>query len=139
MILYFDASALAKRYVAESGSASLRTLLQSNRCATSRLSELEVISALARRFREGAFSKTELDRALSALKADLIGLIVVELAVEITVQAGKLLLRHQLRASDAIQLASCLHLQQELHEAVCLAAFDDRLNLAARAEGLKVL
>ena len=35
-----------------------------------------------------------------------------------------------------MQLASCLYLQRETGERVPFAAFDERLNDAARAEGL---
>jgi predicted nucleic acid-binding protein len=41
---YFDASALVKRYVQETGSVAVRQLLASGIIATSRLSEVEVAS-----------------------------------------------------------------------------------------------
>jgi uncharacterized protein len=132
-------SALVKRYVKESGSASVSALLKSERCATSRLSEVEVVSALVRRGREGAFTTAQRDRPLASFRDDLLALVVVELTLEITQQACNLLLRHQLRAADAIQLSSCLYLEHELKEAISFTAFDDKLNLAARGEGLKVI
>jgi hypothetical protein len=54
---------------------------------------------------------------------------------EITIDARALLLRHPLRASDAIQLASCLYLRRELNQPVPFVAFDQRLLEAARGEG----
>jgi hypothetical protein len=53
-------------------------------------------------------------------------------------EAVALLIRHQLRASDAVQLASCLHLRRLASTEVRLLAYDNRLNDAARAEGLAV-
>lgn len=138
MIRYFDASALVKRYVRERGSASTRRLLASDRPATSRISEVEIASALIRRAREGALSIQRRDRALAALEADFAVLLVVEVIPEIAAAARGLLLRHQLRASDAVQLASCLHLQRELAEPVPFVGFDQRLRRAARCEGLTV-
>lgn len=44
---YCDASALVKRYVREKGSLKVRRLLSSGPVATSRLSEVEIASALA--------------------------------------------------------------------------------------------
>jgi hypothetical protein len=41
-----------------------------------------------------------------------------------------LLQRHSLRAGDAVQLASCLQLRDELDEPITLVAFDDRLAVA---------
>jgi predicted nucleic acid-binding protein len=47
-----------------------------------------------------------------------------------------LIARHGLRSGDALQLASCLYLRRETGERMSFAAFDERLNTAARAEGL---
>lgn len=135
---YFDASALVKRYVREQGSAKVRRLIASAAPATSRLSEVEVASALGRLAREGAFSVAERDRALAALETDLAAIVVVELTAEITARARTLLQRYELRAGDAIQLASCLYLQEQLGEEVPLVAFDRRLTKAVRSEGLRV-
>lgn len=133
---YFDASALVKRYVREAGSAKVRRLISSDVPATSRLSEVEVASALVRRAREGAFSTAERDRALAALERDLPAIVVVELTPEVSAKARTLLQRHPLRASDAIQLASCLYLQEQLGEDLAIVAFDSRLSEAARHEGV---
>ena len=133
---YFDASALVKRYVRETGSVKVRRLLASDTPATSRLSEIEVAAALERRSREGSFSAAERDRALTAFAIDLRAIVVVELTPEISARARTLLRRHPLRAGDAIQLASCLYLQEQLKEPVALVGFDDRLTGAARLEGV---
>lgn len=42
------------------------------------------------------------------------------------------------RASDAIQLGSCLVLQEQLQRPVQFLAFDQRLNDAAVGEGLRL-
>lgn len=138
-MLYFDASALAKRYVREKGSAKVRRLLSSDVPATSRLSAVEIASALMRRSREGALSGKNRDRALTVLDGDLSAMVVVELSPEIVTRARALLKRHPLRAGDAIQLASCLQLQEGLaDEPVRFVAFDARLIAAARAEDVRV-
>ena len=130
---------MAKRYVQEAGSASVRKQLRTGLIATSRLSAIEVASALARREREGAFTAAERDRALKRLNADLAAWILVELTAELTADAQMLLIRHSLRSGDAVQLASCLYLQRETGEQMSFAAFDDRLAAAARAEGLTLV
>jgi predicted nucleic acid-binding protein len=127
-----------KRYVREPAAVSVRRLLKSDRGATSRLSEIEVASALTRRAREGAFTVAERDRALESLEKDFGALIIVEFTPEITVGARALLLRHPLRAGDAVQLASCLYLQREIGQSLPFVAFDDRLTEAARQQGLTV-
>jgi hypothetical protein len=137
-MVYFDASALAKRYVREKGSLKVRRLLASRRPATSRYSAVEVASALARRVREGAVAGEDCERALAALREDLTAMLLVELTPEVATRAQSLLQRHALRAGDAVQLASCLQLQDELEEPVTLVAFDDRLAAAARKEKVRL-
>ena len=136
---YLDASALVKRYVREADSARLRRLAAAQPVATSRLSEVEVASGLARRARGQALTEADRDRALAGLLADFDAFIVVELSPAITTEARALLLRHPLRAGDAIQLASCHFLSDALRVTVPLVAFDDRLRMAAAAEGWPVL
>lgn len=135
---YCDASALVKRYVREKGSVKVRRLLSSGTAATSRYSAIEIASALARRTRDGALSESERDRALAALEEDMTAFLVVELTGDIVVRAQALLRRHSLRAGDAVQLASCLHLRDQLGDAVDLVAFDDRLLAAARREKVRL-
>ena len=128
-----------KRYVREPGAVSVRRLLKAAPAASSRLSEVEVASALVRRAREGAFTIEERDRALASLSEDFATLIIVEFTPEITAGARALLVRHRLRAGDAVQLASCLYLQREMSQPLPFVAFDDRLADAARHEGLTVV
>jgi predicted nucleic acid-binding protein len=128
-----------KRYVREPGAVSVRRLLKASPAAASRLSEVEVASALVRRAREGAFSIEERDRALASLSDDFATLIIVEFTPQITADARALLVRHRLRAADAVQLASCLYLQRELSQPLPFVAFDDRLADTARREGLTVV
>jgi uncharacterized protein len=130
---------LVKRYVHESGSASVRQQLRAGHVATSRLSAIEVSSALARREREGAFTAAERDRAVKRLNADLAAWILLEVTAELTADAQRLLIRHSLRSGDALQLASSLYLQRETGERISFAVFDERLAKAARAEGLTLV
>ncbi len=139
MTRYFDASALVKRYVRETGSVMVRRLLASEVVATSRLSEVEVASGIVRRAREGAFTPARRDQALAAFQRDVPAFAIVELIPDITGDARALLLRHPLRASDGIQLASCLYLQRQLNQPVPFVAFDQRLLDAARGEGVTVV
>jgi len=136
VIRFFDASALVKRYVEEPQSAEARRLLSAGIPAASRLSEVEITSALVRRWRAGDLSKEERDRALGAVREDFAALTVVELVPEVATLACRLFPRHPLRAGDAVQLASCLYLERKLGRAVEFVAFDERLGEAAAREGL---
>jgi hypothetical protein len=125
-----------KRYVDEPGSVTVRAVLERQAVATSRLSEVEIASGLARRSREGGLSPSHLGRALSSLREDIRSIALIELDEEVTREAVALLTRHRLRAGDSVQLASCLYLHRQASEEVRLLAYDERLNDAARAEGL---
>ena len=136
---YFDASALVKRYVREKGSSKVQRLLAAEVSATSRLSAVEIASAVARRVREGNLSGEDRNRILAAVDRDMTGVLVVEVTAAVLTSAQLLLQRHPLRTGDAIQLASCLHLQEHIEDDVTFVGFDDRLLAAARAERLKTL
>ena len=125
-----------KRYVEEVGSESVRTLLAEATPVSTRFSEVEIASALARRCREGAFPLSERDRAITQVREDFRGVSLVETTPGVVGKAVSLLVRHSLRAADALQLASCLELQERLGLPVRFVAFDDRLIAAARTEGL---
>jgi predicted nucleic acid-binding protein len=137
-MLYFDASALAKRYLREKGSLKVRRLLAADLPATSRYSAVEIASALARRARDGAITADDCERAVAAVGDDLAAMLVVELTPEVAMRAQALLQRHPLRAGDAVQLASCLELQSALGEPLSLVVFDDRLAAAARKERVRL-
>src|SRR5262245_36153951 len=139
VIVYVDASALAKRYVDEAGSSTVRAVIAREVIATSRLSEIEIASGLVRRFREAGISSRNLERTLSSLREDVRSIAIVEIDEEITREAVSLLARHRLRASDAVQLASCLQVRRLVSVEVRLLAYDHRLNDAATVEGLAVV
>ena len=89
-----------------------------------------------RRVRLGQMSAEEYQRALQRLRSDLANLLVLELDPDVAALAVSLLERHALRASDAIQLASCLSLREFSRERLSFLAYDRRLNDAAAREGL---
>ena len=138
MIRYFDASALAKRYVLEAESSLVSLLLTEGPPATSRFTEVEVASALARRTREKFLTVRERDKAMAALTQDMASIYVVELLPEVTALAICLLTQHRLRGPDAIQLASCLFLKKHLQQEIEFVAFDLQLMDVALRKGLQV-
>ncbi len=129
---------MVKRYVEEPGSGRVRRLLASNLVATSRHSEIEIASALARRCREGSIAIEDRDRALAALRQDLRSFLLVEVRAPLSRRCVALLKCHPLRAADALQLASCLEFEKQLGLPMLFVAYDRRLNEAAKTEGLEV-
>jgi hypothetical protein len=67
----FDTSALVKRYVNETGSIWVRTIVDlasGNVISTAQVTRAEVASALARRAREGSLSLVESERLIQAFE-----------------------------------------------------------------------
>ena len=143
--LYFlDSSALVKRYVTEKGSAWIRALTAPsarNPLIIARITWVEVLSALARRQREGSLTPGDVAQAVQAFRYDLdMQYQVTELDPALAGAAGELVTKHPLRAYDAVQLASALRVQLGLAQAQAPAltflTADDRLIAVAQAEGL---
>jgi predicted nucleic acid-binding protein len=143
--LYFDASALVKRYLSESGTAWVRTLTRSNAnhiVVVAEVTQVEVAAAFAGRHRAPkGISRNERDNAVNLLRmhciteyqAAPINQSIVERAVDLT-QA------YRLRGYDAIQLAAALEVNDPLIAAglpsLTFIAADVDLIVAANYEGL---
>ena len=145
MSLYFlDSSSLVKRYVTETGSGWIRAIIDPaarNPIIIARITWVEVLSALARRQREGSITSGDVARAIQTFSYDLdIQYQVAEVSTALVKTAGELVIQHPLRAYDAVQLASALMVQSDLaHTGVTPLTFltaDERLNAIAQAEGL---
>ena len=145
MTAYFlDSSALVKRYVPETGSAWIRALSAQetgNSLFIARITWVEVLSALARREREGSLTPTDRTLILQRFRSDLNNQYqVIELDSTLAETAGQLVGQYPLRAYDAVQLASVLLLQPtfattQFTSLIFLTA-DDRLSAVASALGL---
>ena len=144
-IYFLDSSAVVKRYVVETGSAWIQTITSphaGNQLIIARLTWVEVLSAFARRQREGSFTPADTVNALSSFRYDLDHQYrVVELSRALIEAAGQLVGKHPLRAADAVQLAAALQVLPAFAAAKTVScAFlsgDDRLTSAAAAENLK--
>lgn len=116
MTAYFlDSSALVKRYVSETGSAWIQLLTDSqtgNLLFITRITWVEVISAFARRQREGSLTSADVALVIQTFRSDLnTQYQVIELDAKLAVSAGQLVNQYPLRAYDAVQLASVLRIQ----------------------------
>lgn len=129
---------MVKWFVEEERSPEVERLRTEATAAVSHLTQVELVSALARRHREGSITAEGLEALLTTSAEELAGVVLVQLSETVLRRAQDLLLRHPLRAADALQLSSCLELQERLQQSVGFAAFDRRLNEAAKLEGLRL-
>ncbi|MGH7709104.1 MAG: type II toxin-antitoxin system VapC family toxin [Vulcanimicrobiaceae bacterium] len=136
--LYLDASAAVKLYVPEKESAALNSALRGRRDALiSDLAITEIVSSLARRFREGGVARD----AIGRLHSELLGHVEsgfyrrIDLTPEVHREAERLLRSLDgvaLRAADALHLSLALSAGSR-----SLVTFDRRLAEATRAVGLR--
>lgn len=137
MILYLDASALVKRYVAEAGSADVAALVEGARLtATAVVSRAEVAAALAKAVRVGLASRDDAAAGLKDFEADWSDLIRLAVGEATVARAASVAWSQGLRGYDAVHLACALMWQESLGSPVTLATYDRELWRGARAGGL---
>ena len=142
-VYFLDSSALVKRYFEESGSTWIQTLTEPkarHKLIIARIAWVEILSAFARRQREGTFAPADAAKALQSFRFDLDNHYqVVEVDRSLIESAGQLVGKHPLRAYDAIQLASVLRIMPAFAHAktvsLTFVSADDRLVATAQAEG----
>lgn len=135
-----DTSAIAKRYIPETGSAWVQTWIapqHQNDIIISALTTVEFVSVVRRREREGHIS------IIDSLQFQNDFLLHVEqeymtipLEERVLAQARALLGKYQLRALDALQLACAVRVARAFSTPPTFISADIRLLAAAAAEGL---
>ena len=134
-MIYFDTSALAKKYLKkEKGRGRTLELLEADPqgLVSSALTHLEVISALTRRQKEIAgFGK-----AVEAFQDDWEAFIVWSIDGDVINDAVALVVKHRLKAADAIHLATALSIRSHVKDRLVLVSSDRELLAAAKNEGL---
>jgi uncharacterized protein len=139
VIVFFDTSALIKRYLEETGSDAVAELWSSaTLAAASQLLYAEMIATFARKRREEPSNAAVIDQRQQAFRTDFQTLTRIALDDDVHRRVDDLLGRHPLRGADAVHLASAVLVHDVLQEQVTFACADQRLVDAARAEGLLI-
>ena len=135
MRVFFDTSALTKRYVEEEKSTEVRALCaEAAALGVSVLVLPEMVSTLCRLVREGRLSSDNYRSLRSALQVDLSDADLCDLSQDAFEQTLRCLERHPLRALDALHVGSALVYQPDL-----FVTADRRQAEAADREGLSVV
>ena len=132
--LYLDSSALAKRYVQESGTdAVLDRCREATEVGLSVLSYPEVISCFNRLLREGKLTTSDYRKLKTGLCLDLDGAAILDITPGIIALAVRCLELEPVRAADALHVATAREFACGLFlssdRAQCIAA--ERLGLRA--------
>lgn len=137
---FWDASALVPLTVGEPASEAVEKLVsEDSELAAWWGSYVECSSAIARRERAGAMDPDEADGSRARLRQLARSWTEVPPSVRLREAAIRLLRVHDLRAGDALQLASALVASEDRPATLGLVTLDDRLAIAARREGFRVL
>jgi len=139
VIVYLDASALVKRYVAERGSKDVvEWTAAADIVATSVISRAEVAAALARAVRLGALDHDGGRRAQRRFSREWPDFARIPVNETLVSRAETLAWDFGLRGYDAVQLASAQTWQESIGQDVVLGTFDRQLWEAAPGAGLHV-
>lgn len=137
MNLYFDTSALIKKYIDERGSDRVDELLEkADDVYISSILEIETISTFNRLLLEKAISTNDYKLLKSEFETDLQFFKIVNLDETIILKAKNIIEIYKLKSLDAIHLASAVALSGDAdYFIVC----DDKLIKSGRKEGLKII
>lgn len=144
--LFFDSSAVVKRYAAETGTNWVFSLVRpsaGNRLYLARVTGVEVVAALTKRMRVGSLTAAQTTKAINRFEREFSNrYLLVEISSQIVRTAMDLAKNHTLRGYDAVQLAAALQANQDRISVggspLMFISADHHLNAAATAEGLTV-
>jgi uncharacterized protein len=129
--VFFDSSALAKRYIEEKGSEQVQAILSSAAAlAISVICVPEIVSALCRLRRERKLSTEEYRNAKASVLTDIDEATVIGITEEVIAHGVALLEQLPLRSADALSIACASEWSTDL-----FVSADDRQYKAARARG----
>jgi predicted nucleic acid-binding protein len=139
-MIYFDSSALVKRYLKEKGTDVVQSLtIRDEFIATSKLAYPELLSAFMRKRRAGELGEEPLESVLNRLESDWPELFIIEIHDELLPFVRSLVRKYPLKGADSIHLASALWLERMTKAEVTFVASDIDLLDAATNENLKIL
>jgi predicted nucleic acid-binding protein len=146
MLLFWDASALAKRYFTEEGSPTVNALFAQvtpHDMASTPWGYAETYSILLRRHNQGTIDAAAFTNAANLLRAEIIEIsdfTLLSLTDAHVFDSLEIMYRHHLNATDATILALLLvTLPSPIPADFVLIAADQRLLRAANAEGMRTL
>jgi predicted nucleic acid-binding protein len=140
MILYLDTSALVKKYFEEKNSLEVISVWKSALgIATSAVAYAELLAAVYRKASETHVKKSLLQSVVGRFQEDWSSFIIVGVDNRLNEAIHKAIADYGLRGFDAIHLASALAIGSAINDDYLFACYDDKLNQAARAEGLQTL
>jgi predicted nucleic acid-binding protein len=140
---FLEATAFAKLFVQEQGTAALISLMEAvedNRKLISASTPLEVYAAIRRRERSGGISAEDTAAALGSLRLEAARMVQEPLNPAVLEAARQLLDRTSLRWPDTLQLAAAIVSRDMFQDTeIIFVSASPQLLEAAKAEGLHTI
>ncbi len=129
-----------KLYAQEQHSGWTRQqVLHADLCIVSQITWVEMCAALALKGRTSQLTQPQIDEALQRLRLEWPGYSKLAIDQALVSVAGQLALTFGLRAYDSLQLASAQRTHSQAGSNLAFACFDQQLNAAAVALGIRAL
>lgn len=137
MTLFFDTSALIKKYIFEAGSDMVDDLMnKADSIIVSSITEIETYSTFKRLLVEKAISESDYRVLLNEFDIDYPYFTHISFDTLVSANAKILIEKYQLKSLDSIQLGTALLLKDEIDYFV---ACDTKLISSGKKEGLKII
>jgi predicted nucleic acid-binding protein len=136
---YFDSSVLAKNYVREVGSDKARQLVRTHLVMTSSITGVELTSAFRRNLTSGSIDERSLAAIAKRFSQHRLKFRLVELTESVLEKAERYVADFDVRALDAIHLASATVLHDRFPKGLLFITSDSRQSDVAEQLGLEVL
>jgi len=139
LILYFDSSAMVKRYVEEQGTSDVLDWMDDSELnGTVLVTRAEVAAAITRAVRMQYVSPENAGQFLNVFHKEWNNFTRLPVTESLVARADALACEHNLRGYDAIHLAAALNWQELIDLPVALVTYDKELASVARALGMAV-
>ena len=140
MIVYFDTSAIVKRYIKETGSREVNALLNDENTIPGSviITQVEMAAALQKSIYVTNASAKILPVIWQDFMNDWKLFTRIQISTDMIEKASQIALTHKLRGYDSLHLAAALLWQESLKESITLATFDRDLWFAGQKAGTKV-
>lgn len=137
-ILFFDTSALVKRYAEEPGTERVDELIEGEETVViSSLSIIETVSAFRRKYNREQLTEERMNTLLAAFfREALADFVIIPLEESVLQFSFDLVLEHDLRTLDSLQLSAALSVNTD-DEDVRFVSADAELVAAAESNGIE--
>lgn len=139
--LFFDTSALVKRYYDEPGSETVDGLVESDetKVVVTAITVIEIVSAFRRKYNREDVSETVVDELLTAFFEEaLADFLIVPTEEALFSHSFDLILEDDLRTLDSLQLSAAVAVSEEVENLV-FASADRELVSVANGRGLETV